>query len=73
MNDIPFVAIGNDELGKCKPLGKTVSCNRCGKRHKVRYGESVLKDDTKVPSKLLAYVKCNGSLYLIGIDGKKLP
>jgi hypothetical protein len=65
-------AIGNDELARCGEIGNTIKCHMCGKRHKVKYGEEVLSDGTKVPSKTLAFYKCNGKDYLAGIEGKDI-
>jgi len=62
-----MLAIGNDELKK--PLGDTVKCKQCGESHNVEYGEEVLKDGTKKPSKFLAFYKCGESSYLCGING----
>ena len=64
--------IGNDELDNACKIGDTIICERCGKEHKVMYGERVLEDGTKVPSKTLAYVKCGGESYLVGIAGKDI-
>ena len=68
MTEAPFVAIGNDEIGE--KVGKTLKCKRCGKRHKVEYGEEILKGGTRIPSKLLGFIKCRGKAYLVAIDGK---
>ena len=65
-------AIGNDELAKCPKLGKTIRCKMCGKKHRVLYGEEVLKDGTRKPSTLLAFYKCGGNSYLAGMHGKEL-
>lgn len=64
-------AIGNDELDKLPKLGKTIRC-KCGKRHRVRYGEEVLADGTRKPSKMLAFYKCKGISYLAGINGREI-
>ena len=65
-------AIGNDEIESAPLLGDFILCAQCGNRHKIEYGEEVKKDGTKVPSKLLAYYKCNGKSYLVGINGKDI-
>lgn len=70
-NKIPYFAIGNEELAKKKSIGKIVTC-RCGKRHKVRFGETVHKDGTKTPDKMLGFIRCGKKSYLASIDGKKL-
>ena len=65
--------IGNDELEKCEPLGDFIYCNRCGKRHIIRYGKKILPDGTEKLDKLLAYMKCDdGKSFLVGMNGKKV-
>jgi hypothetical protein len=64
-----MLSVGHEELGK--PLGKTVLCWKCGKRHHVQYGETVGADGVKVPSKTLAFFRCGSSAYLCGINGKE--
>lgn len=67
-------AIGHDELEKKPALGDVVKCQACGKMHKVEYGEKVLPDGRREPSKLLAFVNCKetGKQFLVGIAGKQL-
>ena len=67
-----MLAIGNDEIEKAPKLGNFILCSICGKRHKVEYGEEVLPDGTKKPSKLLAFYKCGEKNYLAGINGKDI-
>lgn len=62
-----MLAIGGSELGR--PIGKTIKCPHCGKRHKVKYADQVMPDGTKKPSKLLACYNCGESSYLCGING----
>lgn len=64
----PMLAVGHDELGG--PVGEETACWICGGQHPVEYGEKVLDDGTKVPSKLLAFFRCSGKTYLCGIDGR---
>ena len=70
MTEAPFVAIGNDELGE--DVVKMLKCKRCGKRHKVRYGERVLSDGTRQPSKMAGFIICRGKAYLVAINGKRI-
>lgn len=63
-------AIGNDELGP--PIGETVECPHCGGTHRVEYGEKVLKDGTKEPSRLLGFYRCGGHAYLCAIGGMSI-
>ncbi len=74
IDEIPFVAFGNGELDGKEEIGEFETCPNCGKSHKVGYGNKVLKDGTKAPSKLLAFVDCpeNGKTYLVGLRGKRV-
>ena len=66
-----MLAIGNDELNEMPRLGITVKCWKCGKMHRVLYGDEIMKDGIKKPSRLLAFFKCHGKLYFCGINGKE--
>lgn len=73
MAEVPFVAIGNDELGK--PVGESITCRVCGKQHVIEYGKSrQLRDDGTwteyTPSKLLGFYRCGGQLYLASLGGR---
>ena len=72
MSERPYIAIGNGELDDNPNVGKTVVCSKCHKEHRVQYGEEVLKDGTKIPSRFLAFAKCGKTTYLVGVDGKLL-
>jgi len=65
-------AIGNEELDKASPIGDSIACPKCGVEHEIKYGEKVLPDGTKIPSKMLAYYKCGGACYLAGVNGKSI-
>ena len=67
-----MLTLGNDEIDKAPLLGDSILCSKCGKRHLIKYGDKILKDGTKVSSKLLAYYRCKGKLYLAGINGKDI-
>lgn len=69
---INMLAVGNDELDKAPPIGDFILCISCGRRHIIKYGNKVLPDGTLEPSKTLAFYKCGESLYLAGIDGKRI-
>jgi len=60
--------IGNEELAEKPKLRETILCNKCGLEHTVEYGEEVLKDGFKVPSKLLGFYKCSKKTYLAGVQ-----
>ena len=65
-----FIAIGNGELKEA--LTETITCERCGEKHTIEYGSTINEDGTHTPSKLLAFVECQGKLYLAGIEGKRV-
>lgn len=72
--ELPFVAFSNNELDKFNVLGDEAICPNCNENHQVRYGERVLDDGTKVPSKQLAFITCekNDTTYLVGVNGKQI-
>lgn len=63
-------AVGNSELGE--KLGATVWCRKCGGRHRVKYSERALDDGSRVRDGLLAFVKCGGKAYIIGVNGRQI-
>lgn len=65
-------AIGNDELKQCPRLGKSILCDICGKRHKVRYGKEKQEDGTWAPTTNIAFYSCGDNSYLVGIKGKDI-
>lgn len=65
-------AIGNDEMKALPEITAIIKCERCGKRHRVLYGEEIAKDGSKRPSKLLGFVKCLGKDYLVALAGKDI-
>ncbi len=73
-NEIPFISFSNDELKNNEEVGNEAICPNCEGNHTVEYGDRVLEDGTKIPSKSLAFVKCdkNKALYLVGLNGKLL-
>lgn len=73
MTDLPFVAIGNDELGE--PVGESIKCRVCGEQHAIEYGKiRTLRDDGTwteyTPSKVLGFYRCDGRTYLASLDGR---
>jgi hypothetical protein len=60
MKKIPHVAFGNDEIEQAPTLGKSITCDRCGKRHKIEQLGT------------LAFYNCKGKSYLAGIGGKDI-
>jgi len=66
---IPYFAVGNGELDGQPEVGKTALCPHCKKFHKVEYGIDI---KTGKESKMLAFVKCGKSSYLVAIGGKLL-
>jgi len=69
MSDVPFVAIGADELGE--DIGEEALCTRCGETHTVEYGTKTV-EGKQVPSKMLGFVKCGENSYLVSINGKRI-
>jgi hypothetical protein len=65
-------AIGNEEMEEAKKIGDFILCKLCGERHRIEYGEKILKDGTKKPSKLLGFYSCQGKKYLASIAGKDI-
>lgn len=73
MTAIPYVAIGDNELGEPTEM---IQCSRCGQEHAIEYGTSktLLPDNTwsePVPSKTLGFYECEGQLYLGTVGGRK--
>ena len=67
---VPYVAIGNDELGS--PIGETVTCPHCAGMHPVKYGDQVLPDGRREPSRLLGFYDCGGKTWLCAVDGRSV-
>jgi hypothetical protein len=67
-----MLTIGNDELEKNAAIGEMIDCPHCGEIHPIQYGNEVMEDGTKKPSKLLAFYKCGDEIYLAGIAGKRI-
>ena len=74
--DEPFVAIGEEELGR--PLGKTARCERCGKRHAIKNSDAskswspITNEWADGPPGLLQFYKCGKDLFLVGIHGREI-
>ena len=69
---IPFMAIGNDELGE---RAETIQCDKCGGEHAIEYAKSRrLLDDGKWSgiklSKIAGFYKCGDTTYLGTINGR---
>lgn len=72
MSDVPFIAVGANQLGE---PAEEINCPRCGVAHSIEYGTSkTLLPDNKwsepVPSKMLGFYQCKGNLYLGTVHGK---
>lgn len=72
MTDIPFIAVGAEELGE--PANE-ILCPNCGNIHPIQYGTSkkLLPDGTWSESKpcgLLGYYMCEGKTYLATLNGR---
>ena len=74
--DEPFIAVGEEELGR--PLGKTIKCSRCGKRHLVKNADSartwspITNEWTDGNTGMLQFYKCGDDLFLAGILGREI-
>ena len=74
MTDIPYVAIGADELGE---PAEAIQCARCGQTHQIEYGTSrtLLADGVTwsepVPSRTLGFYKCAGQLFVGTVGGRR--
>lgn len=67
MEEIPFVAFGNNEISTMPPVGETISCKRCKKKHKITYGTTDGKEN-----RMLGFVKCGKATYLATIEGREI-
>ena len=63
-----MLTVGNDELAR--PLLDKELCPHCGELHDVHYGDKINSDGTKTKSKLIAFIKCGKSLYLVGVNNR---
>jgi len=62
-----MLAIGNGELRESNYLDDTIWCERCNKEHKIIHST----DENGKENGVLQAVKCDdGSLYLVGVDGR---
>jgi len=62
LNEVPFVAFGNEELEE-KPFARdTVICKVCGKEHRIHYRNN----------REVGFITCpdNGGEYLVAVKGK---
>lgn len=64
---VPFIAIGNDELGDF--LHTFVNCPHCGEQHEIQCSsqDSMNKDKPVT----LQFYKCGEKSYLVGINNKE--
>ena len=73
INDVPFVAIGNDEIAALPDLGPTIKCWACGERHEVQESREIDKDGKDIGPGALNFFKCpkDGNTYMCGIGGRE--
>lgn len=71
MNDIPFVAYGNDELERKPHIneGDKIICPHCGKEHEVQAGTNA---ETGKKTDLLLFYHCGDNVFLAGVAGKNV-
>lgn len=69
-DEIPFIAVSNDQFDAMPPISDTVQCWVCGGEHPVDkdYGTDADGNATKT---FLSFFKCGGETYLCGINGKE--
>ena len=65
--ELPYFAIGNEELVDKKPVGRTATCPKCKKKHLVEYGTTEGKINNT-----LGFVTCKKTTYLVSVAGKEL-
>ena len=70
--------IGNNEIQEAPDLLESIQCFRCGCIHKV---ETFIEEPSETaplnpykeePIRYLSFYRCNGSQYLVGINGKDI-
>lgn len=65
----PFIAIGNDELGKPLKKGELIKCSKCKRHHAIECG---IDKETKRETEALLFYQCGKTSYLAGIDGRAI-
>lgn len=76
-NEIPFFAIGNNDLEEKEDAGTFATCPKCKKKHRIKYGTSseLLPDGTHTKpkkSKMAGFISCGKNTYLASLNGKLL-
>jgi hypothetical protein len=66
---VPYVAVGNDELGAPLKKGDLVDC-KCGGKHPLELG---VNTDTKKESDAIMFYKCGDQLFVGGLMGRAMP
>lgn len=74
MNEIPFVAFGNEELKQFPEVsdGDLIKCPNCKKHHKLKDGRGRTNGGPWHYSTTLLVYKCGKNSYLGAIYGKRL-
>ena len=67
----PYAAFGQDEIDDAPPIGNTIACWMCGKRHRVSTSTGKMQDGSEGRTRL-HFFKCRGVSYMCGIDGKEM-
>ena len=72
MTEIPFIAIGNDELDQKTVLhaGDYIHCDKCGKAHQL---EAAKDAKTGMLTEILLFYKCGKNAYLAAVENHPLP
>jgi len=61
MEDIPYMAVGNEQLGE--PIEEVITCSICNEQHIIH---------TTVSKIELSYYICSGKSYIYGINRRKI-
>jgi predicted RNA-binding Zn-ribbon protein involved in translation (DUF1610 family) len=71
MPDLPYFAVGNDELIGAEVLhkGDKIRCPTCGRRHILRCAKYA---KTGEETELLLFYNCGKSSYLAAVDNKSI-
>lgn len=69
LDGVPFISVGNDELGEA--VGDTATCPNCREPHPLQYGTG--PDGRE--NRLLGFVHCpvNHQAYLASLNGRVVP
>lgn len=67
IEDVPFVAFGNEEFENTMAAEDSYLCERCGKTHEIKFGTT-----NGVENKIMGFVDCGGDSYLATLGGRRV-